>query len=62
VRATLESALTHWRTSLSPSLHHDLEVMQGEVLRLQRLIDDLYAPADEPRRAGLGLALVKELT
>lgn len=42
VRATLESLLDDEETPLAPALAHDLEVMAGEVLRLQRLIDDLF--------------------
>jgi signal transduction histidine kinase len=46
VRATLESLLDHWEiapTQAAPlSARHDLEVMEGEVLRLQGLIDDLF--------------------
>ncbi len=41
VRATLESVL-HKQADLSASLWHDLEVMENETLRLQRLIDDLF--------------------
>jgi signal transduction histidine kinase len=43
VRATLESLLNRSEEALSPTSKHDLEVMEGEVLRLQRLIDDLFA-------------------
>jgi signal transduction histidine kinase len=42
VRATLESTLNREEGALSSPLRHDLEVMEGEVLRLQRLIDDLF--------------------
>jgi signal transduction histidine kinase len=42
VRAALDSALNRDGETLSPTLRHDLEVMEGEVLRLQRLIDDLF--------------------
>jgi signal transduction histidine kinase len=42
MRATLESALSQESESLSPSLQRDLKVAEGEVLRLQRLIDDLF--------------------
>ena len=45
VRATLESVLGRSEGTLSPSLRHDMEVMEGEVLRLQGLIDDLFALA-----------------
>ncbi|MBN1979219.1 MAG: HAMP domain-containing protein [Anaerolineae bacterium] len=41
VRAMLESALEQGKVRPA-SLRHDLEVMEGEVLRLQRLIDDLF--------------------
>jgi signal transduction histidine kinase len=41
VRAMLESALKQ-QGARPASLRHDLEVMEGEVLRLQRLIDDLF--------------------
>jgi signal transduction histidine kinase len=43
MRATLESALSGQKGSLPASLHHDLSVVEGEVLRLQRLIEDLFA-------------------
>lgn len=42
MRATLESALDDKEELLSASLRHDLKVVEGEVLRLQRLIDDLF--------------------
>jgi signal transduction histidine kinase len=41
LRAMLESALKQGQ-ALSPALKGDLEVMEGEVLRLQGLIDDLF--------------------
>ena len=44
-RATLESALSRWPTALPEDLRHDLEMMDGEILRLQRLIDDLFTLA-----------------
>jgi signal transduction histidine kinase len=44
-RATLESALSRWPTSLPDNLRHDLEVTDGEIIRLQRLIDDLFVLA-----------------
>lgn len=44
MRATLESAGSRQAEgALPPPLQHDLEVVEGEVLRLQRLIDDLFA-------------------
>jgi len=45
MRATIESALDHWGERPPSSLRRDLEVMRGEVLRLQRLIDDLFSLA-----------------
>ncbi|NLG51034.1 MAG: HAMP domain-containing histidine kinase [Chloroflexi bacterium] len=41
VSAILESALQRWEQTPPDALRHELEVMAGEVLRLQRLIDDL---------------------
>ena len=43
VRATLESMLDRQRGALAPALRRDLEVMEGEIERLRRLIDDLFA-------------------
>jgi signal transduction histidine kinase len=44
MRATIESARSgQAEGALPPPLRHDLEVVEGEVLRLQRLIDDLFA-------------------
>lgn len=43
VRALLESALDRRDEGVPAPLRHDLEVVQGEVLRLQGLIDDLFA-------------------
>lgn len=46
VRATLESALAGWGEERSPAaLRRDLEVMESEITRLQRLIDDLFTLA-----------------
>ncbi|MBN1935092.1 MAG: HAMP domain-containing histidine kinase [Anaerolineae bacterium] len=52
MRALLESTLLHWQDlhwqdlheqdAPSPTLRHELEVMQGEIERLQTLIDDLF--------------------
>jgi signal transduction histidine kinase len=42
VRATLESMLGRQQEALASALRRDLEVMQGEIERLQRLIDDLF--------------------
>jgi signal transduction histidine kinase len=45
VRATLESVLNRQSGTLHDDLRHDLEVMDGEIARLQRLIDDLFTLA-----------------
>ncbi len=45
VRATLDTALERWDGAPPPALRHDLEVMEGEITRLQGLIDDLFALA-----------------
>jgi two-component system sensor histidine kinase BaeS len=42
IRGHLDSALTSDGT-IEPELRRDIEVMHGEALRLQRLIDDLFA-------------------
>jgi signal transduction histidine kinase len=48
MRALLEPTLLHWQEDLhrqnvpALTLQHELEVMQGEVERLQTLIDDLF--------------------
>lgn len=54
VRATLESTLGGWPDTEPDDLHHDLEVMNGEIVRLQALIDDLFTLA---RSDAGGLAL-----
>jgi signal transduction histidine kinase len=41
-RATLESMRGRSAQDAAPALRHDLEVVEGEILRLQRLIDDLF--------------------
>jgi len=41
-RATLESALGRPAEGMPEPLRHDLEVVEREILRLQRLIDDLF--------------------
>ncbi len=46
LRGYLETTLTHWdaSTQLAPTdLHHDMEIMESEVIRLQSLIEDLFA-------------------
>lgn len=42
VRATMESALDRLPETRPGDLHHDLQVMDGEIVRLQELIDDLF--------------------
>lgn len=42
LRGYLETTLTHWDESPSPTLHQDLQVMESEVIRLQRLVEDLF--------------------
>jgi signal transduction histidine kinase len=42
MRATLESVLSGQQEALPASLQHDLTVVEDEILRLQRLIDDLF--------------------
>ncbi len=42
VRGYLESARMHWTGAPPDTLRHDLEVMEREAARLQRLIDDLF--------------------
>lgn len=45
IRGYLEPALANWETTSLETLRHDLEVMGGEVVRLQGLIDDLFTLA-----------------
>jgi signal transduction histidine kinase len=45
VRAALEGIQNHPEEPLSPRMRHDLGIMEGEVLRLQRLLDDLFTLA-----------------
>ncbi len=42
VRAMLESDLDSWQQEPPVTLRHDLEIMDGEIQRLQRLIEDLF--------------------
>lgn len=42
LRGYIESSLQHWSETPPPTMHHDLEVMERETLRLQALIDDLF--------------------
>ncbi|MEA3336606.1 MAG: ATP-binding protein [Chloroflexota bacterium] len=45
LRGTIESALERETAALSPVLRQDMEIMDGEVIHLQRLIDDLFTVA-----------------
>jgi len=45
VRGYLESNRTRWETTPPPTLQQDMDVMLRETIRLQRLIDDLFALA-----------------
>jgi signal transduction histidine kinase len=42
LRGYLESARAHWTDAPPATLRHDLEVMEREATRLQRLIEDLF--------------------
>ena len=42
LRGYLETTLMHWEGSSPPTLHHDLQVMENEVIRLQSLVEDLF--------------------
>jgi signal transduction histidine kinase len=42
VRGYLESTRAHWTDAPPETLRHDLEIMERETVRLQRLIDDLF--------------------
>lgn len=42
MRGYLESTRVHWDTSPPPTLRHDLDIIEREVIRLQGLIDDLF--------------------
>jgi signal transduction histidine kinase len=42
LRGYLESARAHWTDAPPATLRHDLEVMERETTRLQRLVDDLF--------------------
>jgi signal transduction histidine kinase len=45
VRGYLDSALAHWNGAPLATLHGDLQVMEREMVRLGRLIDDLFTLA-----------------
>ncbi len=42
LRSYLETTLMHWDTNPPTALHHDLHIMENEVMRLQGLIEDLF--------------------
>ncbi len=42
LRSYLETTLMHWDTDPPATLHHDLHIMENEVMRLQALIEDLF--------------------
>lgn len=42
LRAYLDASLEHWDGTPPATLRHDLEVMDREAIRLQRLIEDLF--------------------
>ncbi len=43
LRSYLETTLTHWDDRSQPTLHHDLQVMENELIHLQGLVEDLFA-------------------
>lgn len=43
LRGYLESTRTHWDATPPPTLRQDLQIMEQETIRLQTLIDDLFA-------------------
>ncbi|MDQ2904974.1 MAG: ATP-binding protein [Ktedonobacteraceae bacterium] len=45
IRGYLETTLTHWDDAATPPLRQDVQVMENEVIRLQALVDDLFALA-----------------
>lgn len=45
LRGYIESTLEHETAALSPALRQDMEIMDSEVIHLQRLIDDLFTVA-----------------
>ncbi len=42
LRSYLETTLNHWDETSQSTLHHDLQVMEEEVIRLQALVEDLF--------------------
>lgn len=45
LRSYLETTLIHWDETPGPTLQHDLQVMENEVMRLQALVEDLFTLA-----------------
>lgn len=45
LRGYLETTLIHWDEVSPPTLHHDLRVMEDEVIQLQKLVEDLFTLA-----------------
>ena len=43
LRGYLESTRSHWNAAPPPTLRQDLQIMEQEAIRLQTLIDDLFA-------------------
>lgn len=41
-RGYLETTLTHWSEQPPETLHNDLQIMEGEIIRLQHLVEDLF--------------------
>jgi len=42
LRSYLETTLMHWNMNPAATLHHDLHIMEKEVIHLQGLIEDLF--------------------
>jgi signal transduction histidine kinase len=42
LRGYLETTLNHWDETSQDMLHHDLQIMEDEVIRLQALVEDLF--------------------
>jgi signal transduction histidine kinase len=42
LRSYLETTLVHWEQASPPTLQHDLQIMENEVIRLQTLVEDLF--------------------
>jgi signal transduction histidine kinase len=57
LRSYLESVLLHWNERGQDDLHADLQIMESEVIHLQKLVDDLFALS----RAEIGKLAVQSL-